>query len=278
MRKIIVLISIIFPVLSFSQSNSIGTFSPDETVFYAQTKQVNQFFRRFNGEESITGERNYDNSNDFRDPKVGKKFMNILFDNGGNSVTKELRGEFINSVLNRKNPVFLDFHGKDWYAEVTTVFTYKKEKVNIIVYLKLVKEKLGYKWVFSNVYFDPFEKMFAHAGDSTSNTLFIHPLSHEIDFMNLDKVFRDPSNIDYYLESHYNPDQLAMFTMAVKNGDLKYETVSGVKFHFFQIPGWYFEISYFNRNDVNSGWLIDNLVKINEKEKNDLIRHYTHDE
>ena len=96
--------------------------------------------------------------------------------------------------------------------------------------------------------------------------------------MNLDKVFRDPVNIDYYLESHYTPDQLALFTMEVKNGDLKFETVSNVKFHFFQVPGWYFEISYFNRNDVNSGWLIDNMTRISEKDKKDLIRHYTHDE
>lgn len=278
MRKLIVLACIIFPIISFSQVNSIGNYSGDETVFYAQTKQVNQFFRRFNGEESIQGERNYDKDKDFRDPKMRKKFLSILFDNANPSITKEMKGDFINGVLNKKSPVFLDFHGHDWFAEVSAVFTYKKEKVNIIVYLKLVKEKLGYKWVFSNAYFNQFDQWFAHAGDSTSNTLFIHPLSHEIDFMNLDKVFRDPGNIDYYLESHYNPDQLALFTMEVKNGDLKYETVSNVKFHFFQVPGWYFELSYFNRNDVNSGWLIDNMTKINDKDKKDLIRHYTHDE
>ena len=278
MRKLIVLVCIIFPIISFSQVNSIGNFSGDETVFYAQTKQVNQFFRRFNGEESIQGERNYDKDKDFRDPKMRKNFLNILFDNANPSVTKEMKGDFINGVLNKKNPVFLDFHGRDWFAEVSAIFTYNKEKVNLIVYLKLVKEKLGYKWVFSNVYFNQFDKWFTHAGDSTSSTLFIHPLSHEIDFMNLDKVFRDPGNIDYYLESHYNPDQLALFTMEVKKGDLKFETVSNVKFHFFQVPGWYFEISYFNRNDVNSGWLIDNMTRINEKDKKDLIRHYTHDE
>jgi hypothetical protein len=277
MRKLLVLICIIFPGISFSQ-NSIGSSTGDETVFYAQTKQVNQFFRRFNGEENVKGERSYDNDKDFHDPKMRRKFLNILFDNSNAAISKDMKADFINGVLNKKSPVFLDFHGNGWFAEVSATFTYKKEKVNLIVYLKLVKEKLGYKWVFSNVYFSQFDKWFAHAGDSTSNTLFIHPLSHEIDFMNLDKVFRDPGNIDYYLENHYNPDQLALFTMEVKNGDLKYETVNNVKFHFFQVPGWYFEISYFNRNDVNSGWLIDNMIRVNEQDKKDLIRHYTHDE
>src|ERR1035438_10349851 len=99
MRKLIALVCLIFPVISFSQS-SIGSFSGDETVFYAQTKQVNQFFRRFNGEENVQGERSYDNNKEFRDPKLRKKFLNILFDNSNPSITKDIKGDFISGVLN----------------------------------------------------------------------------------------------------------------------------------------------------------------------------------
>jgi len=53
--------------------------------------------------------------------------------------------------------------------------------------------------------------------------------------------------------------------------------VNNVKFHFFQVPGWYFELVYFNRNDRNSGWLISNLLRVNEKEKRELIRNYTYE-
>jgi hypothetical protein len=102
-------------------------------------------------------------------------------------------------------------------------------------------------------------------------------MSHEIDFMNISKVFRNEENIDYYLESDYVPDQLSLFVEEVKNGNLKFESVNNVKFHFFQVPNWYFELVYFNRNDRNSGWLISNLLKVNEKEKKELIRNYTHE-
>ncbi|MCX6252817.1 MAG: hypothetical protein NTX61_18945 [Bacteroidetes bacterium] len=278
MKNILFMILVTCPSLLFSQINMPGDFRGDETVFYAQTKQVNQFFRRFNGEEDVKGKRYYNKDVEYHDAKARKKFLSILFDIERSDITQDVKSQFITDVINKKNPIFLDFHSSDWFAEVSASFTYKKEKVNIILYLKLVKDKLGYKWVFSNVFCNLFDQWFTHAGDTTSNTLFLHPLSHEIDFMNMDRVFRDPGKIDYYLEGHYTPDQLALFTMEVKNGNMKYEGINNVKFHFFQIPGWYFEISYYNRNDVNSGWLIDNILKITEKDKKELMRHYTHDE
>ena len=46
--------------------------------------------------------------------------------------------------------------------------------------------------------------------------------------------------------------------------------------HFFQVAGWYFELSQFNRSGYNTGWLISNLVKVkNESEKN-LLRKYVY--
>ena len=181
-------------------------------------------------------------------------------------------------VMNKKNPLYLDFHGKDWFAEVTATFTYHREKVNILLYLKIEEQNHGYKWVFSNIYFTQFSKWFEHVGDTSNHTMFIHPLSHELDFMNFNKIFRDEENIDYYLEKNYDPDQLALFVAAIKSGDLKFESVNNVKFHFFQIPNWYFELVYFNRNDMNSGWLISNLLRITNRDKELLIRNYTHDD
>ena len=260
----------------FSQ-NSIGDFTRDESVFYAQTKQVNQFFRRFNAEEDAMGKRFYSKDSTFRDLKSRKKFLGVLFDNSNGSITNVEKNDFIELVTNKKNPVFLDFHGNNWFAEVAASFTYKKEKVNVILYLKIEHQNLGYKWVFSNIYFTSFNELFSHVGDTTNLHKFLHPLSHEIDFMNIHKVFEDPVNLDYYLEKNYSPDQLAIFVNEVKSGNLKFDAVRTVKFHFFQVPGWYFEVSYFNRNEANSGWLISNMIKISSKDKKELLRNYTHE-
>jgi len=238
---------------------------------------VNQFFRRFNGEEDITGKRYYSTDAQYRDPKARKKFISALFNQSDGSITAQEKTDFINEVISKQSPVFLDFHGKDWFAEVSATFTYKKEKANLILYLRIERQDSGYKWVISNVYFDRFQEYFRHVGDTTNTTLFLHPLSHEIDFMNLHKAFRDGDNIDYYVENPYEPDQLALFVMEMKNGNLKFESVNSEKFHFFQVPGWYFEVSYFNRNEMNSGWLISNMLRISSTDKKTLIRHYTHE-
>ncbi len=277
MRTFAVIFLFSLPITLFCQNGSIGDFTPDESIFYAQTKQVNQFFRRFNAEEDAKGKRFYSKDSTFRDLKSRKKFLNIIFDNSNGLISNAEKNDFIELVTNKKSPVFLDFHGNNWFAEVTSSFIYKKEKVNIILYLKLEHQNLGYKWVFSNVYFTNFNEYFSHLGDTSNLQMILHPLSHEIDFMNIHKVFEDPGNLDYYLERNYIPDQLALFVAEMKNGNLKFEAVKNVKFHFFQVQGWYFEVSYFNRNEANSGWLISNMIKINTKDKKELIRNYTHD-
>jgi len=268
------LLFFLLPLFAISQG-SIGSFSPDETVFYAQTKQMNQFFLRFNGEEDIQGNRLYPGDPGFRDLKARKGYVKMLFDQSNTSISDDTKFVFIEQALNKKNPIFLDFHGGSWFAEVSTTFLYKKEKVTIILYLELEKQNGGYKWMFSNVYFDRFESWFTHVNDTANLKFFIHPMSHELDFMNLHKVFRDPSTLDYYLKKDYNPDMMALFVMEMKNNNLSFVSVDNVKFHIFQVPGWYFEVSYFNRNEMNSGWLISNILRVTEQEKKELLQHYS---
>jgi hypothetical protein len=275
MRKLTWIAFLLLPVVGFSQG-SIGSLTGDESVFYAQTKQVNQFFMRFNGEEDVKGKRCFPGDPGYRDLKMRKKFLNILFDNSSQNITSDSKFVFIEEALNKKNPAFLDFYSKGWFAEISASFTYKKEKVNLILYLKIEKQLNGYKWVISNVYFDRFESWFTHLNDTTNLKYFIHPMSHELDFMNLHKVFREPQNLDYYFEREYQPDMTALFMMEMKDGNLSFIAVNSVKFHVFQVPNWYFELSYFNRNEANSGWLISNMLRLSEKEKKEMMGHYTH--
>jgi hypothetical protein len=255
---------------------SLDAFNGDESMFYAQTKQVNQFFLRFNGEETVTGKRLYPGDPGYHDVKARKKYMNILFDNSNPTISADMKFVFTEEVLNKKSPVLIDFYSAGWFAEATCSFMYKKEKVNLILYLKIQKQKSGFKWVISNVYFDRFEAWFSHLNDTANIKYFIHPMSHELDFMNLHKAFREPENLDYYFENGYVPDMTALFVMEMKNGNLSFSSVNNLKFHLFQVPGWYFELSYFNRNENNSGWLISNVLRLNEKEKKALLRNYTH--
>ena len=256
-------------------AQSFNSLLGDESVLYAQTKQVNQFFRRFNGEESTRGDRFYQGDRDFRSAELRKKYLNILFDNDNASMTDPLRDEFIRDVLRSDAPVFIDFHGGQWFAEVSTNFLYQGKDEVVTLYMKLEQENLGYKWVISNVYFRHFQQMFSN--QSSGEPRFLHPLSHELDFMNLIRVFKDKDYVEQYTDKDYQPDYLTLFLYEFKKGNLKFQSVSKVKFHFFQVPGWYFELSEFNRPGTNSGWLVSGLLKLKNNDKELLLKYLYHE-
>ena len=195
----------------------------------------------------------------------------MLFDQQNKDITKSLKEDFINDVTESKPPKLLDFYGGRWFAEVHAKFNYNGETTPAVLFLSLEKQGLGIKWVITNVYFYPFTKLFYT--DSSATHKFLHPMSHELDFMNLIKVFKDKKDVEYYFDDEFKPDFRTLFLYEVKRGELKFETVDSVKFHFFQINDWYFEISEFNRSGYNSGWLISNLTKIPEDQKDKLLKY-----
>lgn len=269
MRNYILLIII---SLSFSsKAQIIDQMKEEEDKLYAATKQVNQFFRRFNGEESIKGKRYYEGDRQFRSESLRKKYLKILFDEENNNLHSDLKKDFIKEVSDKDNAQFVDFHADGWQAEVTTNFIYNGEIKNVILFLKLEQENLGYKWVIDNVYFYPYDEMFI--SDTSYQKKFLHPMSHELEFMNLKRVFSQTDSVQQYTAKEFRPDYLSLFLYEVNNGKLKYSEVTGLKFHFFQIDNWYFELSYFNRSGYNTGWLISNLVKYNPEDRAILMNH-----
>ncbi|MCD4736487.1 MAG: hypothetical protein K8R53_10610 [Bacteroidales bacterium] len=275
MKQIITLIVVVFVsvIQAFAQFDLDGI-TEEESVFYAQTKQVNQFFRRFNGEEDRFGRRYYKGDSLYRDTNFRMMYLNMLFDKTSMSVPDNLKEEFINLAITDSLPFFLDFHGNHWFAELSTTFKYYNKKEKLILFLKLEKENLGYKWVLTNVYFDKFLKKFHKGEEGQVARSFLHPLSHELDFMNIHKAFDDLNYVEYYASKEYNPDYLSLLLYEIKQGNMKFESVDNLKFHFLQIKSWYFELSYFNRPDYNAGWLISKLFRINEKERKELLEFY----
>ena len=131
---------------------------------------------------------------------------------------------------------------------------------------------LGYKWVISKVMRRCLNSYFKR--DTTKVGKFLHPLSHELDFMNLRKAFNLTDSISQFTVKRFVPDHLSVFLYEIKKGNLKFKTVDEVKFHFFQVNGWYFELSEFNRSGYNTGWLISNLVKVNNDAEKNLLRKF----
>jgi hypothetical protein len=243
----------------------------DETKLYAESKQLNQFLRRFNGEEDEKGKRFYPGDKQYRNTKLRKKYFTILFDGANAGMTEQLKSEFTKNVLDKSDAV-LDFHGGNWFSEVQATFAFNGKEQTFTLFMEIEKDHLGYKWVISKVYAEALKPYFVR--DTTRIGRFIHPMSHELDFMNLRKAFANSDSVSQFAVKRFIPDHLSVFLYELKKGNLVFKSVSQVKFHFFQIDGWYFEVANFNRPGLNSGWLISNLVKLKNDSERDIMRKY----
>jgi hypothetical protein len=270
--KSISFLAIVFLLISHGLQAQLVDEMDDESRLYAQNKQVNQFFRRFNGEEDEKGERYYPKDRQYRSEKLRKKYIGILFDDSNAGISSDLKVQFAKDVLDKDKPVILNFHGGNWFSEVHTTFTMNGTEIPVTLFMELEKHHQGTRWVISRVYADYFKSYFQR--DTIKVGKFLHPLSHELDFMNLRRAFTNPDSVGQYTIKKFVPDHLSVFLYEIRKGNLKFKTVTEVRFHFFQVAGWYFELSQFNRSGYNTGWLISNLVKVkNETEKNLLRKH-----
>ncbi|QDH80161.1 hypothetical protein FKX85_14385 [Echinicola soli] len=279
MKKLSLLAIIIISSIQFVSGQGLGGPGQikDDGRFAASTKQLNQFFRRFNAEESEDGLTRYHNGDEmYHNRELRIKYVNLLFDNETSNITKSLKQEFIDHVTAENYPQYLSFHRENWFAEVSSVFTFKGKRTNVTLFMEIQQEGLGFEWVIKEVAFDGFKPYFDKKEGKEKP--FLHPLSHELGFMNLRKALQDNDTPESYTSDGYKPDYLTLFLYEIKSGNMKFETVNGVKFHFFQIGDWYFEVSQFNRPGFNTGWLISNLTKVADAEEKEAILNYIYDQ
>ena len=262
-------IAFVCPVMG----QTIGDFKMDETELYAMTKQMGQFIRRFNYEEDQFGFKLNPKDPKYRSNEMRRQSLPILFDQERYGSQTELQRYFIEDVT-KSDSSYMTFLGGRWYSEVSTTFRYEGKDVQVMLFLAVEKEGLGSKWVLTNVYFPEFNKLFPTGEMTEKEKHFLHPMSHELDFMNIYKAFQTPEVIEYYASKDYQPDYLTLFFYEIKQGKLVFQHVDSVKFHVLQIKDWYFEVSWFNRSGYNSGWLMSNIIYMPEKEKTSFIKFY----
>lgn len=275
MKTILFLLVAIFTVSeTVGQVGLTDEMKETEAQLRASTKQVNQFFRRFNGEEDENGKRYYDTDKHYRSASLRRKFMPVLFDTQTSKINPDAAMDFIKLVTDKKSPQFLDFHQDDWFAEVSTTFMFKGKEIKGLLFMKLQQQGQGYEWVIQDVAFHEFQKIFNK--DTTETKKFIHPMSHELDFMTLRKAFLN-EHAEQFTPRDYTPDFLSIFLYEMNLGNLRFETVNDVRFHFFSINGYYFSLYNFNRPGYNSGWLISGLVPLENDTQIQELKDFIYD-
>ena len=271
--------SIVSFLFFFSQSGAfcysqtlVNTSKPNEEIFLVRTKQFTEFINRFNFKINFNGDpidsvfaskiprdRMINSLFDLRDPRIdpaGKYYSGVF--------TAE-KSEFVTDVLSKNLKIYR--YSDKIIAEAKSRILIKGVAKEIQIFLS--QEIVGkdmVKWVINSVKGD----LFNFLKTDTVFIRFIPPSSNETDFMNLKRALEDTEYLQYYASKDYSPDNLTLFYYLLNSGAIKFDFVEEVTYHIIDLPGWCIKVREFNRNDMNSGWLITDLSKNSDDKINYL--------
>lgn len=230
-----------------SQNNQI-----EEELFAFKVKQLDEFFERFNNDDSTLIRRYLENNNKEVDFNRTEIIESLLF---LKDTKNSVKTSFLQEVVS--NEWELSYFDEKWYAELDCEFTLGEESYPVYLFLEPYHTSVGSKWVIRSVDADflPDRKV-----NDTSNIL--NPVSHATDFLGLHKALKDTTYFGNYFHPDYEFHLPTSFFYLVKFGVLNLEQVNKVTYHFLQLDNWIFTVNNYHRNNKKSGWLIDNIVSV----------------
>jgi hypothetical protein len=262
-----------------SSAQTIESNSNRERNFAFEVKQIDEFFERFNYEERSLiisyVKLNYPGITINRESLVQG-----LFNRQNRSWVKSDLDAFFQTVDDKSRPVYLDFYDQDWYAQTVCKFKYKGRPVDVVILMKIQQTgNGGAKWVIVNAYSPLFvpESSSLKLPEKEKGERFLNPMSHATNFISLSKALNDKPNILDYLDAGFlQSGGSRAFLKELLNNQLSYQYVKEIKYHFLQVDGWIFTVNYFQRQSINSGWLINRLEKATETDKDHFRRSLFH--
>jgi hypothetical protein len=246
----------------FSQ-NIVNQQKENENIFIARNKQFDEFADRFNFLIDFYGNQ-VDSA--FRTKMTREKMISLLFDlkdprsQPSNSWYSDeyvkSKSSFVKEVV--KKNIYLNKYSPNIIAEARTRVIYNEQPHTVTICLN---QEIGsdgsVKWVLLSAKSD----LFNIFKPDTSVLRFIPPGSNETGFIDLKRALEDVDHLQDYASSDFEPDFLTLFFYFVKMGLIKYEYAEEIYYHIIDIPGWYIKVQEFNRNELNSGWLISDVRK-----------------
>lgn len=231
--------------------------------FTEHVKSMDEFMKRFNGEEAYPGLDKSENN-------FLKLNLFSLLDHQMSQKLKHKALDFVSAIID--NNVKLDYADTLWYAEAKCDILYKGRPKQVTLFLRTERIKEDrFRWVFCGA-----DGINGNLIDVESKRA-ISPVEHEIHFMELQSIFKnDKQYIFGYRGNEYKIDQLSVFLTLVYTGQLSFTSVTEIKFHFFNVPDYIFVVEEKGRRGTNAGWLITSFEDIPQSQRqkyiNQLIR------
>lgn len=155
----------------------------------------------------------------------------------------------------------LNYSDSSWYARATCHGSYRKKPMEFNLLLR-VEPRSGKNDMYRWVIFGAEGALFSLEPEETGSGFMIFPDDHETNFMSLsDMTASQTESIRLYASDNIAADPLSVFLAMVYGGQLKIDYVKPLEFVFTQVPGWEFTIRFFDREELNSGWLIDSIIR-----------------
>lgn len=251
-----------------AQNNSgIGSSMP-ETEFAFEVKTIDEFIERFNNEKN-TLIRKY-LAQKFPDKNLSRTdLLRTLFNYDDPLWNPEDALAFSGEVLNSGAERFLDFYSDTWYAEADCRVKYKgvPKRVRVTMQVMVSDRNGAAKWVICGA-----RAPFLDLSNRIDPGKFLNPISHATDFIGLKKAMDEKAFVRNYLSEGFRESHLNKYLGAVATGDIVFDQVMNIEYHFLCIPGWIFKVKEYKRPGKNSGWLIQSLSRKSEEEKKEYLK------
>jgi len=240
-----------------------------EKHFIYEVKEIDEFFERFNDDPGSFIRRVY-KTHHVKFNIDRRKLIKSLFNHVDKSWDTVMINEFISEVTNKQNPVYLDFYGGNWYAELECKFKYNSSFITIPITMKIeTTQNDGSKWMIVGVGSSLLKSNKAEREmvQSKNKTRFISPTSHATNFVSLKRAFEDKENLsDFFEYPYYKRPNMLEFYNAIMENEIEFSYVTKIKYHFLLAGEWIFTVEDFQREALNSGWLINYLQKVSAAE------------
>ncbi len=248
----------------FSQVISTNDNSKEKHFVY-EVKEIDEFFERFNDEKGSFIRGVYKAHHvEFNISR--QRLIRSLFNYENMTKDSLMINKFISDVTKKKNQIYLNYYGDDWYAELTCKFKYNAASIEIPVIMKIeMTQNKGSKWMIVAVGSSTLKSkiVVTEMAQSKVKTNIISPTSNGTNFVSLKRVFEDKENLSDYFESAYmKKSNMLEFYNAILNGDIEFMDVIRIKYHFLLDGRWIFTVEDFIREELNSGWLINYMEKV----------------
>lgn len=260
MKKYLAICTFLLLFNSFSRAQLIISDNSTPVEIQTSVLQLDQFIGRFNYQLDFL---NKPVTDEFRDQYSRELTISLLlnqedkrFDSTSTFDQKyvDAVNEFIKNVVDNK--LTLKRNDK-LYAKLQSKFLYQEKSINITLLMQYhYHGENAYSWMIVDAY----SKEFDFPGEQEISK-YIPPNNDEMGFMYLQRAFEDADNLGNYADTASIQNQLPIVMYLISSGKMKFQEVKEYHYLHYGIKGWCIEIKNYQREGLNTGWLIGEVYK-----------------